>query len=164
MATPSPQKLPWFLRTLTAVKTSVYFYMSPRCFSHTLHDRRLRELRTTLRHTNLKLSGKQGQTTRITLRVFNCELHSNSAIPNNRKLQYYFILPSHNRSLRTGTQIQASRTGPSAVFSTSEATWITRWIKYDRDDLCVNKSQFVPVISEPTCTWSNMSYCLWHIC
>ena len=25
----------------------------------------------------------------------------------------------------------------------------TRWFKYDRDDLCVNKSQFVPVIFEP---------------
>jgi hypothetical protein len=28
----------------------------------------------------------------------------------------------------------------------------TRWFKYDRDDLCVNKSQFVPVIFEPPCT------------
>jgi hypothetical protein len=28
----------------------------------------------------------------------------------------------------------------------------TRWFKYDRDDLCVNKSQFVPVIFEPLCT------------
>ena len=27
-------------------------------------------------------------------------------------------------------------------------TW---WFKYDRDDLCVNKSQFVPVIFEPPC-------------
>jgi hypothetical protein len=29
--------------------------------------------------------------------------------------------------------------------------WSTRWFKYDRDDLCVNKSQFVPVIFEPLC-------------
>jgi hypothetical protein len=29
---------------------------------------------------------------------------------------------------------------------------ITRWFKYDRDDFCVNKSQFVPVIFEPPCT------------
>ena len=29
----------------------------------------------------------------------------------------------------------------------------TRWFKYDRDDLCVNKSQFVPVIFEPPCTY-----------
>jgi hypothetical protein len=27
----------------------------------------------------------------------------------------------------------------------------TRWFKYDRDRLCVNKSQFVPVIFEPPC-------------
>jgi hypothetical protein len=27
----------------------------------------------------------------------------------------------------------------------------TRWFKYDRDNLCVNKSQFVPVIFEPPC-------------
>jgi hypothetical protein len=27
----------------------------------------------------------------------------------------------------------------------------TRWFKYDPDDLCVNKSQFVPVIFEPPC-------------
>jgi hypothetical protein len=30
-------------------------------------------------------------------------------------------------------------------------TVITRWLKYDRDYLCVNKSQFVPVIFEPPC-------------
>jgi hypothetical protein len=29
----------------------------------------------------------------------------------------------------------------------------TRWFKYDRDYLCVNKSQFVPVIFEPPCIW-----------
>jgi hypothetical protein len=27
----------------------------------------------------------------------------------------------------------------------------TSWFKYDRVDLCVNKSQFVPVIFEPPC-------------
>jgi hypothetical protein len=27
----------------------------------------------------------------------------------------------------------------------------TRWFKYDWDDLCVNKLQFVPVIFEPPC-------------
>jgi hypothetical protein len=29
----------------------------------------------------------------------------------------------------------------------------TRWFKYDRDDFYVNKSQFVPVIFEPPCTF-----------
>jgi hypothetical protein len=37
----------------------------------------------------------------------------------------------------------------------------TRWFKYYRDDLCVNKSQRVPVIFEPPCTtlqhlWQNL--------
>jgi hypothetical protein len=31
----------------------------------------------------------------------------------------------------------------------------TRWFKYDRDYLCVNKSQFVPVIFESPCTSKN---------
>ena len=34
----------------------------------------------------------------------------------------------------------------------SSAPESTRWFKYDRDYLCVNKSQFVPVIFEPPCT------------
>jgi hypothetical protein len=33
----------------------------------------------------------------------------------------------------------------------------TRWFKYDRDYLCVNKSQFVPVIFEPPCIFSGDS-------
>jgi hypothetical protein len=36
----------------------------------------------------------------------------------------------------------------------------TRWFKYDRDDLCVNKSQFVPVIFEPPCTCFHSSCAL----
>jgi hypothetical protein len=31
----------------------------------------------------------------------------------------------------------------------------TRWFKYERDDLCVNKSQFVPVIFEPPCIFTS---------
>jgi hypothetical protein len=31
----------------------------------------------------------------------------------------------------------------------------TRWFKYDRDYLCVNKSQFVLVIFEPPCMYIN---------
>jgi hypothetical protein len=34
-------------------------------------------------------------------------------------------------------------------------TAVTRWFKYDRDWLCVNKSQFVPVIFEPPCNRIN---------
>ena len=29
----------------------------------------------------------------------------------------------------------------------------TRWFKYDQDYLCVNKSQFFPVIFEPPCIY-----------
>ena len=45
-----------------------------------------------------------------------------------------------------------------AVFEGSQ-DWLqgTRWFKYDRDYLCVNKSQFVPVIFEPPCTSYNSS-------
>jgi hypothetical protein len=38
--------------------------------------------------------------------------------------------------------------------------WVnTRWFKYDRDYLCVNKSQFVPVIFDPPCTNSQGIAC-----
>jgi hypothetical protein len=32
--------------------------------------------------------------------------------------------------------------------------YYTRWFKYDRDYLCVNKSQFGPVIFEPRCIYT----------
>jgi hypothetical protein len=37
--------------------------------------------------------------------------------------------------------------------SSSSSGKYTRWFKYDWDYLCVNKSQFVPVIFEPPCVW-----------
>jgi hypothetical protein len=33
------------------------------------------------------------------------------------------------------------------------------WFKYDRDDLCVNKSHFVPVIFEPPCIYRSSYKC-----
>jgi hypothetical protein len=44
----------------------------------------------------------------------------------------------------------------------------TRWFKYDRDYLCVNKSQFVPVIFEPPCIlkcglYNVVTFCSWHV-
>jgi hypothetical protein len=39
---------------------------------------------------------------------------------------------------------------PQTVLLTVQLSY-TRWFKYDRDDLCVNKSQFVLVIFEPPC-------------
>ena len=38
-----------------------------------------------------------------------------------------------------------------SIFLTFQNFPRTRWFKYDRDDLCVSKSQFVPVIFEPPC-------------
>jgi hypothetical protein len=38
----------------------------------------------------------------------------------------------------------------------------TRWFKYDREDLCVNKSQFVPVIFEPPCILTIL-YTIWRL-
>jgi hypothetical protein len=37
--------------------------------------------------------------------------------------------------------------------SVATGSEITRWFKYERDYLCVNKSQFVPVIFEPPCIY-----------
>ena len=37
----------------------------------------------------------------------------------------------------------------------------TRWFKYDRDDLCVNKSEFVPVIFEPPCKYTQNAEPAW---
>jgi hypothetical protein len=39
-------------------------------------------------------------------------------------------------------------TGTPTLFADGTST---RWFKYDRDYLCVNKSQFVPVIYKPPC-------------
>ena len=39
----------------------------------------------------------------------------------------------------------------------------TRWFKYDRDYLCVNKSQFVPVIFEPPCIYLRKRLVKCHI-
>jgi hypothetical protein len=42
------------------------------------------------------------------------------------------------------------------------SSYCTRWFKYDRDWLCVNKSQFVPVIFEPPCIILDKdNYFLW---
>jgi hypothetical protein len=38
-----------------------------------------------------------------------------------------------------------------ASYKTFNTHTYTRWFKYDRDNLCVNKSQFVLVIFEPPC-------------
>jgi hypothetical protein len=46
---------------------------------------------------------------------------------------------------------------PRSTLNT-EVVAYTRWFKFDRDYLCVNKSQFVPVIFEPPCTIYSSQY------
>jgi hypothetical protein len=56
----------------------------------------------------------------------------------------YENLSRNSRCGQNGTQIAG----------TLHEGLCTRWFKYDRDDLCVNKSQFVPVIFEPPCMFT----------
>jgi hypothetical protein len=47
--------------------------------------------------------------------------------------------------------------------STNPTLFNTRWFKYDWDYLCVNKSQFVPVIFEPPCiTVYTLDTCIYN--
>jgi hypothetical protein len=46
-----------------------------------------------------------------------------------------------------------------ATFSIEVTQKYTRWFKYDRDYLCVNKSQFVPVIFEPPYICTKLARC-----
>jgi hypothetical protein len=64
-----------------------------------------------------------------------------------------FSLTVHNNA-RYRTHKTEYTHGQLSYLCTRESGWNlnTRWFKYDRDDLCVNKSQFVPVIFEPPCT------------
>jgi hypothetical protein len=41
----------------------------------------------------------------------------------------------------------------NVIVHVSWRLFITKWFKYDLDDLCVNKSQSVPVIFEPPCNY-----------
>jgi hypothetical protein len=67
-------------------------------------------------------------------------------------LQYVLPLSSTSKSLSIHSNLTLHI--PYITFLEKDAG--TRWFKYDRDDLCVNKSQFVPVIFEPPCTFQEM--------
>jgi hypothetical protein len=43
------------------------------------------------------------------------------------------------------------------LFMYAKVSVSTRWFRYDQDWLCVNKSQFVPVIFEPPCSYKTNS-------
>jgi hypothetical protein len=59
--------------------------------------------------------------------------------------------PIHTYLLRYTTDTQQV---PGLEINTAA---YTRWFKYDWDCLCVNKSQFVPVIFEPPCNSTSNS-------
>jgi hypothetical protein len=54
--------------------------------------------------------------------------------------------------MRVGVCMRVRACTPANPACNAYAPYCTRWFKYDRDYLCVNKSQFVPVIFEPPCT------------
>jgi hypothetical protein len=58
----------------------------------------------------------------------------------------------HGCSSKLRTKHKNARYGQPAYLLVIKTAY-TRWFEYDRDDLCVNKSQFVPVIFEPPCTY-----------
>jgi hypothetical protein len=55
--------------------------------------------------------------------------------------------------VHSGTHKGVTSAGNSVEVASVRPMRCTRWFKYDRDDLCVNKSQFVPVIFEPPCMY-----------
>jgi hypothetical protein len=65
-------------------------------------------------------------------------------------LSRIFFLIRENQHIQGRTFIRGVR---EVTFSCDESALVsTRWFKYDRDYLCINKSQFAPVIFEPPCT------------
>jgi hypothetical protein len=61
-----------------------------------------------------------------------------------RKVEIDILIPKKMRDKARDEKCREVVSGRSHEY--------TRWFKYDRDYLCVNKSQFVPVIFEPPCT------------
>ena len=59
-----------------------------------------------------------------------------------------------NMSVRKGEEKWGEVKQQNHYFNLIYCRWCitTRWFKYDWDYLCVNNSQFVPVIFEPPCT------------
>jgi hypothetical protein len=59
----------------------------------------------------------------------------------------FFVFNEHDFRIWSDGKRLSKRDQKISIYDVS----ITRWFKYDRDYLCVNKSQFVPVIFEPPC-------------
>ena len=66
--------------------------------------------------------------------------------------EYPYFLQLTNANVPDGTLFIKQYTyNPTCFVLPTIFSEYTRWFKYDRDWLCVNKSQFVPVIFEPPC-------------
>jgi Notch-like protein len=78
--------------------------------------------------------------------IFNCVL-STGTFPT--LMKYSIVKPLFKK----GDKSNLSNHRPMSLLTSFSKIFekITRWFKYDRDNLCVNKSQFVPVIFEPPC-------------
>jgi hypothetical protein len=63
------------------------------------------------------------------------------------KVQCACVPPSSSRNVKQSKEFL----NVTVTFYMTFTFSCTRWFKYDRDYLYVNKSQFVPVIFEPTC-------------
>ena len=77
------------------------------------------------------------------------------------------ILHPDHRSLSSRHHVAVECDSHSSVQNVSafcEHCANTRWFKYDRDYLCVNKSQFVLVIFEPPCTTARNRHRLYFVC
>jgi hypothetical protein len=79
-----------------------------------------------------------------------CQILFNIIIPTSRhfKRDYFLRLKSIAmlHSPVYTTHVPTHLFTPPSALTTTHTILDTRWFKYDRDDLCVNKSQFVPVI------------------
>jgi hypothetical protein len=79
-------------------------------------------------------------------------------LANDKRLEIIFYL---EKILRYSEKLKQRKKNNNSVQFTRErervhycvrSEWSTTWFKYDRDYLCVNKSQFVPLTFKPLCT------------
>jgi hypothetical protein len=69
-----------------------------------------------------------------------------------RNLNNWAAYPDHHNDINNMANMNKNH---NVQYNDIQASGLlnTRWFTYDRDDSCVNKSQFVPVIHEPPCIW-----------
>jgi hypothetical protein len=105
-----------------------------------------------LQYIDLRILISESFMVPLTKLNLNFNLHSMYSSENNAGVTFYFC----NRS----KGIMQWTLGYYVEIILTHWGEYTRWFKYDRDYLCVNKSLFVPVIFEPPCNsgtlWSNV--------